>query len=771
MFAGLSKFIYRRRWFVLGAGVVFLIVAGVYGTSVFGKLKSGGFTDPAAESTKAGVAIHTELGRDETALIVLYTAKDGSNVDQPAYRQAVESSLAKINGQPGVGQVATYYTTGAAQLISLDKLSTYAVVGLNGNDEQRADYYKALKPLLSSDRLQVRLGGEPAINHDINEQVSKDLETAEILTFPVLAVLLVFIFGSLVASALPLALGGGAILGAFLILRIITNFADISIFALNVITLLGLGLAIDYSLFVVSRFREELTRHDGNVNAALSKTMQTAGRTVMFSGLTVVISLLSLLVFPQMFLKSMGLGGAAAVLVAMVLALTILPALLAVLGQRVNSLSVWSIVPGRRGRQAARQEGQGFWYRLSQMVMRRPALVLLATVIPLLLIGSPFLRANFSTADARSLPQGQESRVVSETLTNSFPRNETEPIQLVVRLDKPATDPASLSALYDYTRQVAAVADVQRIDSLVTLNPQMDKNAYLGFYAGANNPQAQGAVQRFAKGNYTTVSVLYASDPLSSRSQDIVRHIRSLNTPAGLSVGVGGNSALLVDFLSSLATYVPIAFGLVVVVIFVLLFLMLGSLVIPLKAVVLNIISLSVSFGTLVLIFQDGNLANILGFTPTGAVDGTQPVLIFAIAFGLSMDYEVFLLSRIKEHYNRTGDTTASVAYGIQKTGGIITSAALLLVVVIGGFATGEITFIKQIGVGLSLAVLVDATVVRALMVPASMRLLGKYNWWAPAPLRALYERLGLSEVEEEETPKTQERQPEIAQAMEQSVR
>ena len=755
MFAAWGNFIYRRRWAVLVTGLVFLTVAGVYGTSLFSNLKGGGFDDPNAESSKALAAIHDQLGQDDGTLIVLFQAKDGSTVESEPFRQAVGQTLDRVKGQAGVGHITSFYSSGARQLVSLDGKSTYAIVGMTGDEEAQAKTLKVVRPLLTNDRLQVRLGGAPAINEEISAQVGQDLETAELFSFPILAVLLVFIFGSLVAAALPLAIGGTAILGAFLVLRIVSNFSDISIFSVNVITMLGLGLAIDYSLFMISRFREELIRYDGQVGPALNKTMRTAGRTVMFSGLTVVISLLSLLVFPQMFLKSMGMGGAAAVGVAMVTALTILPALLALLGNRVNSLKVRLPFSGKS---PAGQVGQaqldgdhGFWYRTSQFVMRRPATVLIVALVPLIWVGLPFLGVKVSTPDARSLPVGRESRTVSELLEQNFPRNETAPIQIVVHTNGAATSAANLSTLYDYIRQLAQVGGVRRVDSLVTLDPSLDKTAYQNFYAQTTNPTTQAAVQRFAKGDYTLVSVLYDTDTLSTASQDIVRNIRQLNVPAGLSVQVGGQTAYLVDFLSSLGRSIPVAFGLIVVVIFVLLFLMLGSVVIPLKAVILNILSLSVSFGALVWIFQDGNLANFLNFSPLGSIDGTQPVLIFAIAFGLSMDYEVFLLSRVKENYDRTGDNTASVARGVQKTGGIITSAALLLVIVIGSFATGQVVFIKQVGVGLGLAVAVDATIVRLLLVPASMRLLGRYNWWSPKPLAALYRRLGMSEVETEE--------------------
>ena len=759
MFASLGRFTYRYRWAVLVAGVLFMVAGGLLGTSVFSSLKSGGFYDEAAESTKVLTSMHEDLGRDEGSLIVLFTSEDGTKVDSTAFKQDVEATLAKVVDHEGVGQITTYYATGAKQLVSSDGLSTYAVVGLAGGDSEQMELSKELRPLLTSDSLTVRLGGVPAISEQITEQVQRDLEQAEMMTFPILAVLLVLIFGSIIASALPLAIGGMVILGSFLVLRGISNFTDVSIFAINVITMLGLGLAIDYSLFVVSRFREELPKHNGNVEAALVKTMQTAGRTVLFSGLTVMISLLSLLVFPQMFLQSMGLGGASAVLVAMLAAVTLLPAMLALLGHRVNSLSIWSLLRRNRNTvpvEAGTESRTGFWYTLSRTVMRRPGTVLIATLIPLVLVGIPFLHVNFSTPDARSLPAGSESRLVSEMLERDFPRNETSPVQIVVRSTQPALDPASLSGLYDYTRQIAALPGVERVDSLVSFDARLDKGAYEAFYSEAamsGNPVAQAVAGQFSRDNYSLVSVIFNDEPLASSTQQLVKDIRSLQVPAGMSVQVGGQTAQLVDFLASLANSIPWALAIIISVIFVLLFLMLGSVVIPLKAVVLNILSLSVSFGALVWIFQDGNLAGLLNFTPLGSIDGTQPILIFAIAFGLSMDYEVFLLSRIKESYDRTGDTTASVALGIQKTGAIITSAALLLAVVIGGFATGQVVFIKQIGVGLGLAILVDATLVRGLLVPASMRLLGQYNWWAPAPLDRLYKRLGLSEVEHAEEP------------------
>ncbi len=755
MFAALGRFIYQRRWLVLAAGLIFIIISGVYGTSVFGFLKSGGFYDPTSESYQASIGVQQQLNKGETPLLVLFSSPS-MTVDDSAYAQAVAATLAKAQGHAGVGSITSFYTTNktATTLVSNDRKSTYALMGLTGDDVSQANTLKQLRPLLTSPQLQVRLGGAPPINEEVNAQVSKDLATAESLTFPILAVLLILIFGSLVAAALPLAVGGLSILGAFLIVRIIANFTDMSIFSINVITILGLGLAIDYSLFMVSRFREELSRHQGDVPAALTRTMQTAGRTVLFSGLTVAISLLSLKLFPLMMLQSMGMGGAAAAIVAVLAALTVLPAMLAALGTRVNALSIQSLLRGR-GKQAASATettapaNTGFWYRTSQLVMRRPVVVLVVTLIPMLLVGTPFLHVNLATPDARSIPTTHESRVVSDILTTQFPGNDNVPVELLIHSDSDVLTTNNLNKLYDYTRVLAAVPGVTRVDSLVTLDPRLDKAAYAAFYTSrAQNPQAAQAAAQYANADYSEIKLIYDGDPHSAAAQAIVQDVRALPQPAGMQVQVGGQSALLSDLLSGLLGRAPYVFALIVVVIFVLLFLMLGSLVIPLKAVILNVLSLSVSFGALVWVFQDGHFADLLGFTPLGSIDATQPILIFAIAFGLSMDYEVFLLSRIKESFDRTGDNTASVALGVQKTGAIITSAAVLLVIVIGSFISGEVVFIKEIGLGLGLAILVDATLVRMLLVPATMRLMGRYNWWAPAPLVALYRRIGMSEVE-----------------------
>jgi len=524
---------------------------------------------------------------------------------------------------------------------------------------------------------------------------------------------------------MPLVVGGLAILGAFTALRLITLVTDVSVFAINIVTMLGLGLAIDYALFIVSRFREELAAQPAGrqgVEDALVRTVATAGRTVAFSGVTVAISLAGLLLFPQMFLRSMAFGGIAAVLVAMAAALTVLPALLAVLGPRINAGSV----PWLRRRPDRATDGSGgAWYRVAHSVMRRPLAYMAVIVVGLLALGLPFRNVTFGGIDARALPAGTQSRQVSQTLDRDFTRNATTAIEVVV-------SGADAADLRGYTERLRAL------------------------------PGATGAQVTQTAADTSRIAVRYDADPISSRARQLVADVRAVDPPVGSRVLVGGDTAELVDLLGSLGRTLPWMAAFVGLVTFVLLFLAFGSVLLPLKAIVMNLLSLTASFGALVWIFQQGHLSGLLGFTPTGTVEATQPILMLAIAFGLSMDYEVFLLSRVREQWGRTGNNTTAVATGLQRTGGIITSAALLLVVVIGAFATSGITFIKMIGVGMIIMLMIDATVVRALLVPATMRLLGRYNWWAPRPLARFCLRYGYREHDEPPAPAGQPIVPEL---------
>ena len=704
MFDRWGRWVHRRRRRVLAAAGAALVFAGVWGTGVFGALSaSGGFDTPGSESAEAARIAERDLGRSTADVVVLYEGP--MSVDDPAYREAVERSLNALPGDK-VAATSTYWTTRSPQFVSDDRRSTYAVLQLAGSDEAaRHDAFTAVEDALTEvgGGLTAKVGGTVGTETAINDRVSSDIGRAEAMALPVLIVLLVLIFGGLVSASLPLLVGGLAILGSFTALHALTYVTDVSIFAVNITTFLGLGLAIDYGLFMVSRFREELRRDDRTVEDALAATMATAGRTVAVSGVTVAVSLAGLLLFEQQFLVSMGYGGIATVVVCMIGALTVLPALLAVLGPKVNALPV-----GRR--RGDRDRAGAWWGRVAHSVMRRPVVYAIATVVLLAGLGAPFLRINWGGADARVMPEGADARVVAEALETRFPGNATSPIEAVV------TGTSDRAAIQAYGDRLASL------------------------------PGATDAVVTGAEGATTRIALAYEADPNSEAARDLVRKVRDVPVPPGAEVHVGGPTAEVVDSLDSIGSTLPWPAALVGGATFALLFLAFGSVVLPLKAILMNLLSLSATFGAVVLIFQDGNLSGLLGFTATGSIAPAMPILMLAILFGISMDYEVFLLSRVREQYDLTGDNTAAVAAGVRRTGAIITSAALLLIVVIGAFATSGIMFIKMVGVGMVIAIALDATVIRALLVPAMMRLMGRANWWAPGPLARVYRRYGIRE-------------------------
>ena len=701
----------RGRWLVLALGAVTVAVAAVWGTGVFVALSDGGFDDPDSESAVADRRITDDFGGVGSDVVVLYTDPAGGPIDTPAARGAIDDVVAPLR-EESVGSITTPWSPappeGSNRLVSEDGRSALLLIGFPGieDDDDRAAAYEEIAGELDAEGLEAQVGGPAAVFDDVGSQVEADIAQAEAITLPIVLLLSLLVFGSLVAATLPVLIGGMAIVGAFTLLRVLSLSTDVSVFAINVITLLGLGLAIDYALFVVSRFREELDRGRDTADA-VAATMATAGRTVLFSGVTVAVALASLLLFPQVFLRSMGFGGMAAVLVAMVTALTVLPALLAVLGPRVNAGRVPFL---RRG--SAATTGHGAWARIAHAVMRRPVVVLVVTVAGLLALGLPFLRVEWTSVDYRVLPEGTESRVVSEQVESDFPAQAGS--TALVHLD--GVDGSDQTVIDAYVSELGAVDGVSEASVSAT---------------------ESGA---------TLVEVSYPYQSQTEEARALVQDVRDVPAPPGSEALVGGESAQLVDLLDSLAQTLPWMGLVVVLAMLVLLFLAFGSLVLPLKAVAVNAISVVASFGVVTWIFQDGNFADTLGFTPLGALDATQPILMLAILFGLSMDYEVFLLSRIREQWDRTGDNTLAVATGLQRTGGIITSAALLLAVVIGAFSTSGITFIKMIGVGMLVAIIVDATVVRALLVPAAMRLMGGANWWAPRPLARWWERHGFRE-------------------------
>jgi RND superfamily putative drug exporter len=760
MLAALGRLLYRARWVALPLSLAVVLGAALYGFGVFGTLTSGGFEDPNSQSAHARALLDQQLG-GSTADIVILLRSDTLSASDPAFASAATQLLDTLHTQPGVASVTSYYSTQSPRLLSRDGHETFAAVQLAATDRQAKERdYKTLKPLMTSPTLQVSVGGDLAVNDAVNAQVSADLERAEMLSFPVLAVLLVIVFAGLVAAGLPLVIGGVAILGAFAALRLLTGVTPISIFAVNVVTVLGLGLAIDYALFIVTRFREELDVSAGDTRRALERTLATAGRTVLFSGLTVSVSLLGLLLFPEGFLRSMGLGAISAVLVAMLAALILLPALLAILGRRVNSLSLQRVF---RRSAAARpnREAHGAWYRLSQFVMRWPVPVAVAGLAILVTLGAPFLHASFSTPDVRVLPANQEARVVSDRLAQDFAQQGASSIVVAIRTPGDALSFENLARLDGYVRQIEAMPNVIAVQSLVSGDPSLTLADYQHLYAQpAQNPQIAAVAAQLAYGAGTKVIVELSPAEFSGATEDAVRQIRALHAPDGFQALVGGETAYQMDLFSNLRATLPYALAVIALAIFVLLFLMTGSVVMPIKAILLNTLSLTATFGALVWIFQDGHLSRMLGFTAIGAIEAWVPVIVFTFAFGLSMDYEVFLLSRIKEAYEECGDTDRAVANGLQRSGRIITCAAFGIMIVFLGFAAGQTLGIKEMGLALAIAVAVDATLVRCLLVPATMTLLGKANWWAPAPLRRIYERFGMREAPAATGPRVPEPEP-----------
>ena len=714
-----GRMIAARAGRVLAGGLVLVAVAAAFGLGVFGSLSDGGFDDPDSESSRALAAERDVFGSRGADVVAVYSS-DRLGVDEPEFRDAVTGTLDALPAD-AVTRVVSYFDTPEPSLLGADGRTTRVILTLDGDTQDaKSESWDAVADELDAPGLTTNIGGEWAVYGDVNEQVSEDIARAESLSMPIVFLLSLLIFGSVVSALMPTLVGAIAVLGAFAVVRLLTGVTDVSVFSINVITLLGMGLAIDYALFVVSRFREELAAQPDesrpSVNRAVARTMATAGRTVLFSGLIVAASLASLLIFPQNFLRSMGYGGVAAVLVAMTAALTVLPALLAVLGRRIEL----GRMPWRRGRRtpAVTAEGEhGAWARVAHSVMRRPVAYLLVITVGLLALAAPFANARWGSVDERVLPADMPSRVAADLQAEQF-GGQTSSARIVLR----GADDAETGT---YVEEIQSLEDVRSVQPLAT--------------------------EQVGGEPVTLLEATWAGNGQTEASQDLVRDIRGIDPGEGATALVGGPTAQAVDLIDSVGDRLPWMGLVVVVVMLVLLFVAFGSVVLPLKAVVMTAVSIAASFGVVTWIFQEGHLSGPLGFTSPGYLDVTQPILMLAILFGLSMDYEVFLLSRVREEWDRRQDSatdarernTAAVAAGVQRTGRIITSAALLLAVVIGGFATSGIVFLKMIGVGMLVAVLLDATVVRALLVPATMRLLGGANWWAPGPLRRWWERHG----------------------------
>lgn len=707
MFAWWGRCVVRFRWAVLVATIALIGVGATWGVSVFGSLTGGGFNDKNSPAAKAQERIVQLWGRQDTDIVVLYTSAT-LTIDEPGFQDTVTAMIEKLRARPEVADIDSPYDATGQALVTPDWHSVGVSIRLKAtpsDPDAQADALARIEPLLAVPGLEHEVGGLVPFVRDANEQVESDVTRAEMISLPILLVLMVLIFRGLVAGLTPILVGVVSILGALTVTKVLTGFTDVSVFAVNVITMIGLGMGIDYALFVVSRFREELAA--GRTTAeAVQRTLATAGRTVAVSGLVVTLALSGLIAFPLGFLRSMAYGGMAAVAVAMLAALTALPALLAVLGPKIDLVRV--PVP-RFGRAA--KDGEGGWARLARSVMNRPVRYALFVVVILVLLALPFSRATFGGFDERTLPAGTPSRNVAERLIADFPNANSAPVLVALENQGSA---AEVTAFFDRVRAVPGVAT-----SMIVKSDERN----------------------------TLIAVKLDAEPSSEQARETALALRAVAVPPGARSYVTGRPAYDADQLASLGDRLPWMALYVMVATFMLLFLAFGSLILPLKAILMNVISIGASFGVVVWIFQDGHLANLLGFTSTGYLEPTNLILMLALLFGLSTDYEVFLLSRVREEWDATGDNRLAVSRGLQRTGGIITAAALLLIIVVAGFATGGAATIKMLGIGTVVAVAVDAALVRTLLVPALMRLLGDWNWWAPGPLAGVYRRYGISEA------------------------
>ncbi len=738
MFFHLGRIVTRYRWLIVGLWMVAIAIALPFAPQATQVLHSGGFVSPDFESEQAITLLAQKLHFDPTIVQVIFTSRRYS-ADSPAFPQEAQQALTRVRGWSEVSGVISF--TDNPRQISLDRHAAYVNVLLKPDPDTAPKLLPELERRLQAvPDLQTHIGGGPVFFADIQLVSEHDLRRAEILAFPFALVALLLVFRSVVAAILPALVGGSAVIVALALIFGLGHLTTLSIFVLNITTLFGLGLGVDYSLFMVSRFREELAR-GRSVDDAVTITVATAGRAVTFSGLTVSIGLMGLTFFRINMLHSVGYGGILVAVLAVLAAITLLPATLAIIGTRINAFPVriphlWKREEASSATTAYATSGlvehHGFWYRLSHIVMRYPVQVLIPVFLLLITLGLPFLGVRFSAPDASILPADVPSRAAFDLLARRFNDRETTPV-LIAEGDVLSAD--NIRKLYAYVQRIQADPRVARIDSIVSADPRFALEQYELLYTHPQliaDPYLSALVNASVAGNTLEMLVISKYGMLDQRSQALVQAIRNTPPGSGITILVDGGAAGDIDYVNSLYTDFPKAVLIVALTTYIVLLLLFRSLVLPLKAILMNTLSILASYGALVVIFQDGFLHQVLGFTPLGFVEASSPILLFFALFGLSMDYEVFLLSRVQEAFWQTGDNTRAVALGLQRSGGIITSAALIVIVVSAAFATADVILVKALGLGMALAVLLDATFVRALLVPATMRLLGNLNWWLP---------------------------------------
>jgi RND superfamily putative drug exporter len=711
MFERWGRFVYRRRWFVLAGAAL------MFGVSIAAILAGGGSDAPhyaaVVESDRAASLVARELPQDPSSssdgssLIFLFSSPD-LTVDDPTFRATVEGSASRLQADPRVTRVTTPYAGSGSSLVSRDRHQAIVLVGLKDRSRVAEGYLGDLRREVGPSALHVVMTGDVPINHAFNTTLETDLQRAELVSLPVALLLLVLIFRSVVAATLPLAIGVVTIAGGVAGTLLVSHLTYVSQYAFNIVTLVGLGVSIDYSLMFVSRFREEIAS-GASREEAVATSMATAGRAMSFSGLAVAVGLSSLLFFQGTSIPSLGIAGAIVVSVAVVYGLTLLPAMLAVLGPRIN----WLGLPWRRPRSS-----RGFWFGIAGWVMRRPLVVLVPTVALLLAAGIPFTHLRLAATGVDSIPPGNEARQGYDTLVRDFAGYGNNEIGVVAYFPNgsPTTGegPADIAALSDRLQAITGVVEV--------------------------DPPVIGR-------HIALVRIVSNLDASSDGARAIVNGIRAQpSLPGGGRLLVYGDTASDLDLIAFVRSHLLTAMAFVLAITYVVLLLMTRSAILPLKAVTTNLMSIAASFGALVWIFQDGHLSGLLNFSAQ-SIDPTIPVILFALVFGLSMDYEVFLLARIQERWHRTHDSRTAIAEGLERSGRLITGAAAIMVAVFLAFGLADDVLIKSIGIGIAIAIAIDATLIRALVVPAVMRLLGTWNWWAPRPIRRMGSRALQSEA------------------------
>jgi RND superfamily putative drug exporter len=764
VFERLGVAVHRHRRAILGAWLLVILGALPFAPRAGGALRAGGFSTDCLESVRARALLSTELNLPPSALLIVFHSDTLTAGSRP-FEAAAAEAIADVPRTPNVRSVRSHAIT--SRQVSVDGHTAYDIVFLEAaTDDSGQALGRVAAALRPAPGLEVGLAGGPAFYSDVQTVSESDLRRSEVISLPLAGLALLAVFGSVVAAGVPLAVGGTAVIVALAIIYGLAGLTPMSIFVLNLATLLGLGLGVDYSLLLTSRFREELARRsawqdvpdgperssarDDAIAQAIRVTVATAGRAVFFSGLTVLLGLVGLILFRFMILRSVGIAGAVVVALAVASALTLLPALLAILGPRIDLLAIrrTTAVPGRVGP----------WARLARRVMRHPVAVLVPTLGLLVALAVPFLGVRFNAPDPTILPAGVPSRAAYDRLVAAFGEGAFAPITLAVRTSGPATWADNVARLYDYSRRLSADPRISHVTSLVDVDPRLQLAQYQLLYGNRGGPPdrfVQATLAATTRADLTAITLYTRFGPNRDEARALVEALRSsggpLSPPAGMTVLVSGGAADVRDVVSEVAAEFPQTGLFIFTTTYIVLLVLLRSVVLPAKAIVMNTLSIGASFGALVWIFQSGNLSALLGFQPLGFVETTQPVILFCVLFGLSMDYEVFLLTRMKETWDRTGDNAEAVAAGLERSGRIVSSAALIVVVVAGSFAFADIVLIKALGLGMAIAVALDATVVRALLVPATMHLLGRWNWWMPARLeRWLAGRLPVVDVERE---------------------